>query len=58
MYRMLVGEFPYGQKISLEDDKMLVYMTEEMQNKPLYLPNWLTSDAKIFLKLMLNQNSF
>jgi len=55
---MLVGEFPYGQKISLEDDKMLEYMTEEMQNKPLYLPNWLTSDAKIFLKLMLNQNSF
>lgn len=26
-YRMLVGEFPYGQKISIDDEKMLEYMT-------------------------------
>ena len=37
---------------------MLGCLSEEIQNKTLFLPNWLTSDAKIILKLLLNPHPF
>ena len=55
---MLTGEFPYGQKICSEGDEVLEGLAEEIQSKSLHIPHWLTSDAKIILKLLLNPNPF
>ncbi len=58
IYRMLVGEFPFGQSIMTDEENILETLSLEIQNKALILPTWLTSDAKILLKLLLNPYPF
>ena len=58
IYRLLVGEFPYGNSKNFENEGSLQDLADEIQSKSLYLPTWLTSDAKIILKLLLNPNPF
>lgn len=58
VYRMLVGDFPYGKNILIEEEHALDKMSQEIETKPLFIPNWLTSDSKTILRLLLNPDPF
>ena len=56
IYRMLVGYFPFGQHLKPDDPQLINGLWEDIQEHGLNMPNWLTSDVKILLKMLLNTN--
>ena len=53
---MLVGYFPFGQHLKPDDPQLINGLWEDIQEHGLNMPNWLTSDVKILLKMLLNTN--
>lgn len=54
---MAVGHFPFGQQITQEDPSVLDVLSDQINAFGLKLPQWVPSEVKLLLKLLLNPNS-